>query len=119
MTFDASDFTGTQQQTYVGFGNHVLTGGAASDVFNVNGGSAAIVGGAGEDFLSLGAYLVSDAPLVVTRSGGVTSLQSSDQTVTASDVEGLYIYATTASYGLYVDASQYDLPIEFSASASA
>ena len=64
-------------------------------------------GGGGTDGLTVGAYqTTADSPLVVTSFGGVTQFQSDLQAVSASNVENLTVRASSASFGLYVDASQ-------------
>ena len=120
VTIDAGGFAGEWLQFSLGLGDHSFTGSATADFLIVEGGSGTMDGGGGTDGLTVGAYqTTADSPLVVTSFGGVTQFQSDLQAVSASNVENLTVRASSASFGLYVDASQCEAALLLMASSYA
>ncbi len=115
VTFDASAFTGATLQLNLGRGNHLLTGGAESDIVIVTAGNGIFEGAAGPDFLLVGASTTAGAPLVVTRTGNLVLFESTLQTVLASDFEQYAINGSPFGGGLFVNAALFDLGLQISA----
>jgi Ca2+-binding RTX toxin-like protein len=114
-SLDASLFSGTGGvSTSFTFGTNAIVGSAYADNFSIGSGTATVDGGAGNDRLAVGLSAQSTSTLIVSRSGSdVLFTQSGVGTTSARNIETYVLYSPSINNALKVDASAFDVGIEF------